>query len=82
MAHSQHIWAARNPTGFFMAPPKHRKRPEGYAKRELEIGEIIINPIEKINLWGKIKQWRMKWTEISLNFWRDITKEQINRWIV
>lgn len=28
---------------------------ERYAKWELEIGKIIINPIEKINLWGKIK---------------------------
>jgi hypothetical protein len=30
-AHSRHIWAARNPTGFFIAPLKRRKQPERYA---------------------------------------------------
>jgi hypothetical protein len=30
-AHYRHIWAARNPTGFFIAPPKRRKQPERYA---------------------------------------------------
>jgi hypothetical protein len=27
----RHIWAARNPTGFFIVPPKRRKQPERYA---------------------------------------------------
>jgi hypothetical protein len=27
----RHIWAARNPTGFFIVPPKHRKQPKRYA---------------------------------------------------
>jgi hypothetical protein len=27
-----HIWAARNPTGFFIVPPKRRKQPERYAQ--------------------------------------------------
>jgi hypothetical protein len=27
-AHSRHIWAAQNPTGFFIVPPKHRKQSE------------------------------------------------------
>jgi hypothetical protein len=26
----RHIWAARNPTGFFIVPPKRRKQPERY----------------------------------------------------
>jgi hypothetical protein len=29
-AHSRHIWAARNPSGFFIVPPKRRKQPERY----------------------------------------------------
>ena len=31
-AHSRHIWAARNPTGFFIVPPKRRKQPERYVQ--------------------------------------------------
>jgi hypothetical protein len=29
-AHSRHIWAARNPTGFFIVPPKRHIQPERY----------------------------------------------------
>jgi hypothetical protein len=29
----RHIWAARNPAGFFIAPPKRHKQPERYTKR-------------------------------------------------
>ena len=31
-AHSGHVWAARNPTGFFIVPPKRRKQPKRYAQ--------------------------------------------------
>ena len=36
-AHSRHIWAARNPTGFFIVPPKRRKQPERYVPFALKI---------------------------------------------
>jgi hypothetical protein len=48
-AHSRHILATRNPTGFFIVPPKRRKQPERYVQLVLTLLEIIKQKIKKFS---------------------------------
>ena len=49
-AHSRYIWAARNPTGFFIVPPKRRKQPERYVPyfskpmRRIHAAQRMVKP--------------------------------------
>jgi hypothetical protein len=67
--HSRHIWAARNPTGFFIVPPKRRKQPERYAQFFLNWLEKLIDRKNKVlykNVWRK-----KSWQRLFLNcFWQ------------